>query len=104
MAGGFDDENGKFRVLVNEEEQYSLWLEGMDIPRGWTDCGVAGDKKTCLDYVGKVWTDMRPKSLRVWMEEHAKKSAAANESGESSEPAAPPPAAESNEPAVPPAP
>ena len=78
MAGGFDDENGKFRVLVNEEEQYSLWLEGMDIPRGWTDCGVAGDKKTCLDYVGKVWTDMRPKSLRVWMEEHANK-AAANE-------------------------
>jgi MbtH protein len=76
MAGGFDDENGKFRVLVNEEEQYSLWLDGMEIPRGWTDTGVAGDKKTCLDYVGKVWTDMRPKSLRVWMEEHAKKTAA----------------------------
>jgi uncharacterized protein YbdZ (MbtH family) len=50
MAGGFDDENGKFRVLVNEEEQYSLWLDGMEIPRGWTDTGVAGDKKTCLDY------------------------------------------------------
>ena len=76
MAGGFDDENGKFRVVVNEEEQYSLWLDGMEIPRGWTDCGVSGDKKTCLEYVGKVWTDMRPKSLRVWMEEHAKKTAA----------------------------
>jgi MbtH protein len=76
MAGGFDDENGKFRVLMNEEEQYSLWLDGMEIPRGWIDTGVAGDKKTCLDYVGKVWTDMRPKSLRVWMEEHAKKTAA----------------------------
>lgn len=86
MAGGFDDENGKFRVLVNEEEQYSLWLEGMDVPRGWTDCGVSGDKKTCLDYVGKVWTDMRPKSLRVWMEEHAKKTAAEAENSE-----APPP-------------
>ncbi len=49
----------------------------MEIPRGWTDTGVAGDKKTCLDYVGKVWTDMRPKSLRVWMEEHAKKTEAA---------------------------
>ena len=43
MAGGFDDENGKFRVLVNEEEQYSLWLDGMEIPRGWTDTGVAGN-------------------------------------------------------------
>src|SRR5688500_13370313 len=42
MAGGFDDKNGKFRVLVNEEEQYSLWLDGMEIPRGWTDTGVAG--------------------------------------------------------------
>lgn len=101
MAGGFDDENGKFRVLVNEEEQYSLWLEGMEIPRGWKDCGVSGDKKTCLDYVGKVWTDMRPKSLRVWMEEHAKKSTEAEAAGSNEQAAS---AAESKEPAAPAAP
>ena len=75
MAGGFDDENAKFRVLMNEEEQYSLWLDGMEIPRGWKDCGISGDKKTCLEYVGKVWTDMRPKSLRTWMEQQAKQNA-----------------------------
>jgi MbtH protein len=84
MAGGFDDENAKFRVLMNEEEQYSLWLDGMEIPRGWKDCGISGDKKTCLEYVGKVWTDMRPKSLRTWMEQHANQNAAQGTSGAAS--------------------
>ena len=62
-----EDPNTQYLVLMNCEEQYSLWLDGMEIPRGWTDTGVAGDKKTCLDYVGKVWTDMRPLSLRRYM-------------------------------------
>lgn len=63
----FDREDELFRVLVNHEEQYSLWPEWKTIPGGWTDVGVVGDKKTCLAHIEKVWTDMRPKSLREWI-------------------------------------
>ena len=69
MTSCFDREDGVFRVLVNHEEQYSLWPEWKAIPAGWTDTGVLGDKPTCLDYVEKTWTDMRPLSLRQWMDE-----------------------------------
>lgn len=71
MTSCFDREDGVFRVLVNHEEQYSLWPEWKAIPVGWSDTGVLGDKQTCLDYVEKTWTDMRPLSLRKWMEEQA---------------------------------
>ncbi len=72
MAGGFDDENGKFRVLVNEEEQYSCgWMAWRFLAAGLTPASRA-TKRPASTNVGKVWTDMRPKSLRVWMEEHAK--------------------------------
>ena len=72
----FDLEDGVFKVLVNHEEQYSLWPEWKKIPGGWTDTGVQGDKKTCLEYVDKTWTDMRPLSLRKWMaEQEAQKDA-----------------------------
>jgi MbtH protein len=67
----FDREDGVFRVLVNHEEQYSLWPEWKAIPAGWRDTGVQGDKKTCTDYVDKTWVDMRPLSLRRWMDEQA---------------------------------
>ncbi|MCK0745720.1 MbtH family NRPS accessory protein [Chromohalobacter nigrandesensis] len=69
MTSCFDREDGVFRVLVNHEEQYSLWPEWKAIPEGWADTGVLGDKATCLDYVEKTWTDMRPLSLRQWMDE-----------------------------------
>jgi MbtH protein len=65
----FDREDGVFKVLVNHEEQYSLWPEWKQIPGGWTDTGVQGDKKTCVAYVDATWTDMRPLSLRKWMAE-----------------------------------
>jgi MbtH protein len=81
-TGPFDREDGAYLVLVNEEEQYSLWPESNEIPRGWTDTGCHGDKKTCLDYVGKVWTDMRPKSLRIHMEQHAARVAAEQQAKE----------------------
>lgn len=71
MTSCFDREDGVFRVLVNHEEQYSLWPEWKAIPEGWEDTGVLGDKATCLDYVEKTWTDMRPLSLRKWMDEQA---------------------------------
>ena len=58
----------RYRVVVNDEEQYSIWLERQDIPEGWRDAGFAGTKEECLAHVEEVWTDMRPLSLRKAME------------------------------------
>ena len=68
MTSCFDREDGVFRVLVNHEEQYSLWPEWKAIPDGWRDAGFMGDKKACLSYIEDVWTDMRPLSLRQFMD------------------------------------
>jgi MbtH protein len=51
-------------VVTNQEEQYSIWPAGKDIPLGWTAVGKSGPKDECLAYIKEVWTDMRPKSLR----------------------------------------
>ncbi|MDR4652311.1 MAG: MbtH family protein [Nitrosomonas sp.] len=64
----FDSEDMIFRVVVNHEEQYSIWPEYKDIPAGWRDAGKTGTKKECLDYIETVWTDMRPLSLRRFMD------------------------------------
>ena len=61
-----------YRVVVNHEEQYSIWPEYKEIPLGWNDVGVLGLKDHCLAYIKEVWTDMRPLSLRKKMEEMAK--------------------------------
>ncbi len=53
-----------YKVLINDEEQYSLWLASLDIPNGWYETPQSGTKEECLAYVNEVWTDMRPKSLR----------------------------------------
>lgn len=58
-----------YKVVVNHEEQYSIWPVHRDNPLGWTDAGKTGLKKDCLDYVTTVWTDMRPLSLRKAMAE-----------------------------------
>lgn len=64
----FDREDDIFIVLVNHEDQYSIWPRWKAVPGGWTAVdGIAGDKKTVLAYVETAWTDMRPKSLRDWM-------------------------------------
>ncbi|HYP30028.1 MAG TPA: MbtH family protein [Blastocatellia bacterium] len=63
MTNPFDDENGEFLVLVNEELQYSLWPSFREIPAGWTAVGPRGKRRECLDYIEGHWTDMRPKSL-----------------------------------------
>lgn len=60
---------GRYVVVVNDEEQYSLWAEGRPVPDGWQPAGVSGTRNTCLDYISEVWTDMRPKSLRRAMGE-----------------------------------
>lgn len=62
-----------YKVLVNDEEQYSLWPDFKQIPLGWRDTGTQGSKEICLNYVNEVWTDMRPKSLREAMEKSVKK-------------------------------
>lgn len=60
----FDDETREFMVLINHEEQYSLWPADRDVPDGWTAVGPRGPKDECLTYVDENWTDMRPLSLR----------------------------------------
>lgn len=61
-----------YRVVVNHEEQYSIWPEYKENPLGWKDAGKVGPKAECLAYIKEVWTDMRPLSLRKKMEELAK--------------------------------
>jgi len=61
-----------YKVVINHEEQYSIWPEYKENPLGWRDVGKAGPKAECLDYIKGVWTDMRPLSLRKKMEEMAK--------------------------------
>jgi uncharacterized protein YbdZ (MbtH family) len=61
-----------YKVVVNHEEQYSIWPEYKDNPLGWNDVGKVGPKAECLAYINEVWTDMRPLSLRKKMEEMAK--------------------------------
>ena len=62
-----------YRVVVNHEEQYSIWPDGREIPRVWRDAGKAGAKDECVAYIKEVWTDMRPLSLRKKMDEQRKK-------------------------------
>ena len=57
-----------YRVVVNDEEQYSIWPEWRELPAGWRDAGKVGSKEECLAYVEEVWTDMRPLSVRRRME------------------------------------
>ena len=57
-----------YNVVVNHEEQYSIWPADRDMPLGWRAVGKQGLKQECLDYIEEVWTDMRPLSLRKKME------------------------------------
>ncbi|SEU35689.1 MbtH family protein [Nonomuraea wenchangensis] len=59
--------DGTYKVVVNDEEQYSIWFDGRPLPQGWREAGFAGSKQDCLDHVEQVWTDMRPRSLREAM-------------------------------------
>jgi len=64
MSSGEESPGERYRVVVNDEEQYSIWAEDKELPAGWFAEGMVGSKETCLDHIEKVWTDMRPKSLR----------------------------------------
>jgi MbtH protein len=63
-----DDDDIRYAVVVNHEEQYSIWPADRPVPDGWREVGVAGAKQECLDHIEQVWTDMRPRSLREAME------------------------------------
>jgi len=64
------DENKIYRAVVNDEEQYSIWPDDRPNPSGWRDAGKSGTKQECLAWIGEVWTDMRPLSLRRHMEQN----------------------------------
>ena len=68
---GWEDEDDKtiYKVVINHEEQYSIWPVDREVPSGWKAIGKAGTKRQCLDYIAEVWTDMRPLSLRKKVEE-----------------------------------
>ncbi|WP_262706016.1 MULTISPECIES: MbtH family protein [Streptomyces] len=63
MTNPFDNPDGTFLVLVNDEGQHSLWPAFAEVPAGWEVVVQETDRKTCLDYIETNWTDMRPKSL-----------------------------------------
>lgn len=67
-----DDDDRTYRVVINHEEQYSIWPEGRDVPDGWSEVGVSGPKPDCLAHIRQVWTDMRPRSLRERMDADAR--------------------------------
>lgn len=63
-----DWQDGQLKVVVNDEEQYSIWPVNRENPPGWRDSGKTGTKQECLAYIDSVWTDMRPLSLREQMD------------------------------------
>ncbi len=67
MDRSSSDETTMYQVVVNHEEQYSIWPVGRELPPGWTAVGKSGSRDECLAYINEVWTDMRPLSLRKRM-------------------------------------
>lgn len=63
-----EDDDRIYDVVVNDEEQYSIWLHERALPAGWRAVGFTGSRTQCLDHIEIVWTDMRPLSLRKRME------------------------------------
>jgi MbtH protein len=63
MTNPFEDPNGVYHVLVNDEGQHSLWPTFVDVPNGWTIVHQSDTRTACLQYIEEHWTDMRPASL-----------------------------------------
>jgi MbtH protein len=76
MSNPFENEDGSYFALINEEAQYSLWPAWADVPAGWTVVHGEDTRQACLDFIEENWTDMRPKSLveemKKYDEERAK--------------------------------
>ena len=71
MSNPFEDKDGSYFALVNDEGQYSLWSAFIDVPAGWTVAHPKDSREACLDFINQTWTDMRPKSLIQAMNESA---------------------------------
>jgi len=71
MANPFDNEAGTFHVLVNQENQHSLWPAGIAVPNGWRVVHESDTRAACLEYVEAHWTDLRPASLVAAVEAKA---------------------------------
>lgn len=67
MSSGSSQSEEMYEVVVNHEEQYSIWPVNKAVPNGWTKAGKQGSKESCLAFISEVWTDMRPLSLRRQM-------------------------------------
>ncbi len=63
MTNPFEDEDGIYHVLINDEGQHSLWPAFIEVPAGWTIVHDSGSRAACLEFIKQNWTDMRPKSL-----------------------------------------
>ncbi|MER6723215.1 MbtH family protein [Streptomyces halstedii] len=70
MADDFSDDT-TYRVVLNDEEQYSIWWADRKLPAGWHEEGTRGTREQCLAHIEQIWTDMRPLSLRRRMEQRA---------------------------------
>ncbi|MEU3299288.1 MULTISPECIES: MbtH family protein [unclassified Streptomyces] len=68
MTNPFENEDGVYSVLVNDEDQHSLWPEFAEVPAGWRVVHGPGSRQSCLDHIEANWTDMRPKSLQESMD------------------------------------
>lgn len=73
MAHEESEDTTIYKVVVNHEEQYSIWPEYRENPLGWRDAGKVGSKAECLAHIETVWTDMRPLSLRKYLAEQAER-------------------------------
>ena len=62
-----EDDDQNWRVVINDEEQYSIWRTDRELPLGWREEGKVGTRQECLDHIDAVWTDMRPLSVRKQM-------------------------------------
>ncbi len=69
MSADDGEDTTIYKVVMNHEEQYSIWPADRENALGWRDAGTSGSKQECLDYIKEIWTDLRPLSLRRKMEE-----------------------------------
>ena len=77
MSANDEDDATIYTIVINAEEQYSIWPADKAVPPGWRAIGKEAAKAECLSYIDAVWTDMRPRSLRLKMDEAARASGAA---------------------------
>jgi MbtH protein len=67
-----EEDDRTYTVVINDEDQYSIWFADREPPAGWREVGKQGPKAECLAYIDAEWTDMRPRSLREQMDETAR--------------------------------